>query len=54
MNRRIAFFAIAAVVCFLLIPVVAEKFEWVPKGAGGIYLFLTLLAAADTLGRRNL
>ncbi len=54
MNRRIGFFAIAAVVCFLLIPVVAEKFKWVPQGVGAIYVFLTLLAAADTLGRRNL
>ena len=54
MNRRIGFFAIAAVVCLLLIPVVDDKFMWVPRTVGGIYVFLTLLAIGDALGRRNL
>ena len=54
MNRRVAFFAIAAFVCFLLVPVVDEKFIWVPQWVGGIYVALTLLAAADALGRRRL
>ncbi len=54
MNKRIVFFAGAAFVCFLLVPVVAEKFEWVPRLVGGIYVFLTLLAVGDALGRRRL
>ena len=54
MNRRIGFFAIAAVVCFLLIPVVDDKFQWVPQLVGGIYVFLTLLAVGDAFGRRKL
>ena len=54
MNRRIGFFAIAAVVCFLLMPVVDRKFLWVPRAVGCLYVLLTLLAAADALGRRRL
>jgi len=53
-NRRVAFFAIAALVCFALIPVLDAKFQWVPKLVGGIYVALTLLAVADVLGRRRL
>ena len=54
MNRRVGFFAIAAVVCFLLIPVVDEKFTWVPAWVGGLYVTLTVLALLDLAGRRRL
>ena len=54
MNRRIAFFAIAAVVCVLLVPVVDEKLRWVPALVGALYGVLTLLAVGDVLGRRRL
>ncbi len=54
MNRRVAFFAIAAVVCFLLVPVVEAKVRWVPASVAGLYAVLTVLALADSLGRRRL
>ena len=57
MNRRIVFFAIAAVVCFALIPLLSGKnadFRWVPRTVGLIYVALTLLSAADLIGRRRL
>lgn len=54
MNRRVAFFAGAAVVCFALVPLIDEKFHWVPEGVGGIYAVLALLAGLDALGRRKL
>jgi hypothetical protein len=54
MNRRVAFFAGAAVVCFTLIPLIDEKFHWVPETVGAIYAVLALLALLDVLGRRNL
>lgn len=54
MNRRVAFFAGAAVVCFALIPLIDEKFHWVPEGVGAVYAVLAVLALLDDLGRRNL
>jgi MFS-type transporter involved in bile tolerance (Atg22 family) len=54
MNRRVAFFAVAALICFALIPVLDTKFHWVPKLIGGIYVLLTVLAGLDVLGRRRL
>jgi hypothetical protein len=54
MNRRVGFFAGAAVVCVVLIPLIDEKFHWVPEIVAGIYGVLALLAALDALGRRNL
>ena len=54
MNKRIAFFAIATAVCFLLIPVLDQKYQWVPKAVGALYALLTLGATAETLGRRRL
>ena len=54
MNRRVAFFAIAALVCFALIPVIDEKFHWVPRAIGIVYVALTVLAVLDLLGRRRL
>lgn len=53
MNRRVAFFAIAAAICFALIPVLDEKYKWVPKAIGGLYVLLTLAAAAEVWSRRN-
>ena len=54
MNRRVAFFAGAAVICFALIPLIAPKFHWVPETVGAIYVVLAALAALDAFGRRNL
>lgn len=54
MNRRIGFFALAAVICFALVPLVADKLRWVPLTVASLYVLLTLLAVGDHLGRRNL
>jgi hypothetical protein len=53
-NRRAGFFAVAALICFLLVPVLDEKFQWVPRAVGLLYGVLTLLAALDAFGRRRL
>jgi hypothetical protein len=52
--RRVAFFAVAAAVCFALVPVIDTKFHWVPEAVAALYLVLAALAALDALGRRNL
>lgn len=54
MNRRIAFFAVAALVCFALIPLLDTKFHWVPRMVGVLYVLLAVLAGLDLLGRRRL
>lgn len=54
MNRRVGFFAGASVLCFALIPLIDEKFHWVPEMVGAIYVVLAVLAALDAFGRRNL
>jgi hypothetical protein len=53
-NRRVGFFAGAAVACFVLIPLIDSKFHWVPESVGLVYAVLAILAALDALGRRNL
>jgi len=52
-NRRVAFFAGAAVVCFLLIPLLDSKYQWVPKALGTLYVLLALAATAEVLSRRR-
>ena len=54
MNRRVAFFAIAALICFALIPLLDVKFHWVPRAVGLLYVVLAVLAGLDLLGRRRL
>ncbi len=57
MNRRVGFFAIAAVICFALIPLLSGKnadLRWVPRAVGLIYVGLTVLSALDLLARRRL
>ena len=53
MNRRVGFFATAAIVCFLLVPVLDEKYKWVPKAVGVLYILLTLAATLEVLSRRR-
>jgi uncharacterized membrane protein len=53
-NRRVAFFAIAALLCFALIPVIDVKFHWVPRAIGILYAVLALLATFDLISRRRL
>jgi MFS-type transporter involved in bile tolerance (Atg22 family) len=53
-NRRVGFILGAALVCFLLIPVLDHKFQWVPRVVGVAYVVLALLATLDLVGRRRL
>jgi xanthine/uracil permease len=53
-TRRVAFFAVAALLCFALVPVLDAKFQWVPRAVALLYAVLTLLAALDAFGRRRL
>ena len=54
MNRRVGFFAVAAAICFVLVPVLDTKFHWVPETLGTVYVVLAVLAALDAVGRRRL
>jgi hypothetical protein len=49
MDRRTGFFLVAAVVCFLLVPV-ADGYAWVAATVGLVY---TLLAGASWLEERS-
>ncbi len=53
MDRRAAFFAVAAVICFALIPV-DEQFAWVCALVGAVYLLLSLASWLDYRSRRRL
>jgi hypothetical protein len=49
MDRRAAFFAVAALLCALLIPV-SDGFAWVSALVAGVYV---LLAGASWLDHRS-
>lgn len=51
MDRRAAFFLIAAVACFLLVPVGEPDFRGVAVVVGCVYVVLAALAALDRRGR---
>ncbi len=53
MNRRVAFFLIAATACGLLVPVADEKYRFVPEWLAVTYLVLAALAGLDALDRRR-
>jgi hypothetical protein len=53
-SRKVWFFLGAALACFVLIPLIDEKFHWVPESVGALYGVLAFLAFLDELGRRNL
>jgi hypothetical protein len=52
-DRRAAFFAIAAAVCFALVPVAEPDLRWVPWVVGSVYVLLSLASAADHRSRRR-
>jgi hypothetical protein len=52
MDRRAAFFAVAAVVCVALIPV-AEGFGWVAAVVAAVYALLALGSWLDHRSRRD-
>ena len=51
MDRRAAFFLIASVACFLLVPVGEPQFRGTAVAVGCVYLVLAALAALDRRGR---
>ncbi|MET0910462.1 MAG: hypothetical protein ABWZ99_13440 [Ilumatobacteraceae bacterium] len=52
MDRRAVFFAGAAVVCALLIPVTEGDYRWVPVSLTVVYVLLALASWADRRSRR--
>ena len=46
------FFLLAALVCFLLLPLAADDFRWITVGVGTTYLVLSLASYLDFRGRR--
>ena len=53
MDRRAAFFLLAAVVCALLIPVTESAQRWVPIMLVIVYVALSLASWADARSRRS-
>jgi hypothetical protein len=53
MDRRAAFFLIAAAVCAALVPL-SEGFGWVAATVSGVYLVLALGSWLDARSRRRL
>jgi hypothetical protein len=52
-DRRAVFFAIAAVMCFLLVPVADAEFRWVAWGLGAVYAVLCVASALDHRSRQR-
>ena len=47
MNRRVTFFAGAAVLCILLIPVAPADLRWVPEAVAAVYVVLAGLTGLE-------
>ncbi len=52
-DRRVQFFLVAAVACFLLFEPTPADLRWVPLTLGAVYVLLALLAALDVRSRRR-
>lgn len=50
-DRRALFFAVFAVVCFVLVPIAEAKHRWVPEWLGIIYVVLAIASALDAWSR---
>jgi hypothetical protein len=53
LNRRVAFFAGAALVCLALAPLADAKFRWLPELLAAVYAVLALLVALDSASRHR-
>lgn len=51
MDRRAVFFLVAAIACFLLVPVGEPEFRGTAVVVGCVYLVLSALAALDHRSR---
>jgi hypothetical protein len=52
MDKRAAFFAGAALLCFVLLPVAEVRFRPVTIGVGVTYVLLAIASALDARTRR--
>jgi hypothetical protein len=52
-DRRAVFFALAALVCFALIPLAEAKYRDVTAIVGAVYVVLCLASALDHRSRRR-
>ena len=50
-DRRAAFFAVASVVCALLVPVAEPELRWVPAWTSAVYAVLCVLSLLDSWAR---
>jgi hypothetical protein len=53
MDRRAVFFALAALVCILLVPVSEDALRWVPAVTAVTYLVHALASFLDFRSRRR-
>jgi hypothetical protein len=51
-DRRAVFFAIAALICFALVPVAEDKYREITIGVGVAYVLLAGASALDFRSRR--
>ncbi len=51
MDRRVWFFSVAAVACFLLIPVAQREYRGIAAGVGLVYVVLAVACLFDHLSR---
>jgi hypothetical protein len=47
MDRRAAFFLLAAALCFVLVPIADHEHRWVASGLGVVYVLLALASFLD-------
>ena len=52
LDPRAAFFALAALACFLLAPVAGDEFQGVALGVGITYVLLAVASHLDARSRR--
>jgi hypothetical protein len=50
-DRRATFFFLAAVVCFVLIPLADDKYRELTAGVGAVYVLLSLASYLDFRSR---
>jgi hypothetical protein len=53
MDRRALFFLVAALVCFVMVPVADAGHRWVAVVTGVVYVVLGLASALDHWSRGN-
>jgi hypothetical protein len=53
MDRRAAFFLVAAAACALLIPLTDDEYRWVPLASAIVYVLLALASFLDARSRKR-